>query len=462
MFFALLLGLIAADSGSSPPLSYEFTSQYVFRHESNPFWLHSNTAGFLDDSTVFANRLNTHWASSDRTKGVFSFEFGVSPFFKINEDKAKVYLHELFFLGRWNSYVSLSLGRQEAPTRYQGLSSSNGDFMFSKNTSPIPGVVLETDPYLWLWGRKLGVRAAFGEYLLDDQRAVRNTQLHYKALGLRHEFSPFYLEYGLQHAAQWAGDDRPKSFLDYLRVVSARGGGQDALEGEQRNVLGNHLGAYFLRFGYQFSDERLVEFYWNHFFEDGSGREFLNFPDGFYGIYIELKKEPSILEALVFEFIHTKKQSGPLHDTLDEQGNIVILKGRDNYFGNGFYRSGWTYQGRTIGIPLIRPVSADPVITLENNRLYAFHLGATGGFFAKTLNLRYELRSTFSRNFGTFNRPVETPENIYSLGLRLTKEENTSIPFDIFAESGFDIRSQSKDLMGVALGISKRGHWHVF
>jgi len=39
-------------------------------------------------------------------------------------------------------------------------------------------------------------------------------------------------------------------------------------------------------------------------------------------------------------------------DTTNQSGGFGV-SGRDNYFMNKLYRSGWTYDGRTLGLPFI-------------------------------------------------------------------------------------------------------------
>ncbi len=54
-------------------------------------------------------------------------------------------------------------------------------------------------------------------------------------------------------------------------------------------------------------------------FEDGSGLRRQNFPDGLWGGYLRFTDKPRLLQAIVYEFLGTKDQSGLKHN--DPDGN---------------------------------------------------------------------------------------------------------------------------------------------
>ena len=99
-----------------------------------------------------------------------------------------------------------------------------------------------------------------------------------------------------------------------------------------------------------------------------------NWLDGLYGVFVDFKKNKSILNSVLLEFTYTKTMS-----------NIPrSASGPDNYFNNGIYKSGWTYHGNTIGSPYFTPKPIDDGITsgviVGDNRFAAFNIGANGFF----------------------------------------------------------------------------------
>ena len=147
-------------------------------------------------------------------------------------------------------------------------------------------------------------------------------------------------------------------------------------------------------------------------YDDGSGMGFQNFPDGVNTLHFGLSDKDALVSDVLLEYATTMWQSGTRHDWTDSEGNKHISGGGDNYFNNSEYRSGWTFCGRTAGLPLFFPFGTrlqewNPsglVTGVENNRLKAMHFGLAGKLFKKA---PYKLMLTRSRNYGTYNRPYE-------------------------------------------------------
>ena len=98
-----------------------------------------------------------------------------------------------------------------------------------------------------------------------------------------------------------------------------------------------------------------------------------------------------------------------------------MLGGDDNYFNHLEYRSGWTHYGRILGTSLFLfdpsliktgsyAVGNSPV---WNNRLVAFH-AACSGYLLKDERYPYKLMLTGTRTWGTYLRPVEPANQIYT------------------------------------------------
>lgn len=326
-------------------------------------------------------------------------------------------LDRLYFGISWKK-LHLDLGMKDRYFDYNGLSLTGGDLAYSGNARNLPGYNLSTDFIYIPYTRKIiGFKANFADYMMIDNRYVDKALLHNEALFVKiTPIKRLSLTLGLEMWSQWGGTSekygrQPSSFNDYLRVMFGRSGGDDATQSDQINVLGNHLGRELIRLDWH-ADDFTVTFQHDIPFEDKSGMRFQNFPDGVNTLNFSFKDRDKWVTDILLEFVYTKWQSGPQHDrpATDEEleknpdNKRVILGGCDNYFNNGEYRSGWTYYGNTIGLPLFTPMPAEEdgkVLGVCNNRVTAWHFGLRGNAAGK---VPYKLLFTYSRNFGKYNQ----------------------------------------------------------
>lgn len=328
--------------------------------------------------------------------------------------------------GDWNGMVDrmyfglgwkklhLDIGMRDREYDFAGLSLTGGDVAYSGNARNLPGYNLHTD-YIWLPFRKkvVAFKANFADYGMWDRRFVEHTLVHNESLFIKvRPFRRLDISLGLEMWSQWAGyspqyGEQPDGFTDYLRVLVGASGGDDALKGDQDNVLGNHLGRELIRLDWH-ADRFTVTFQHDIPFEDKSGMRFQNFPDGVNTLALSFKDEDRWVSDVLYEFVYTRDQSGPLHDrpaTEDEMeanGGVgyTILGGEDNYFNNGVYRSGWTYHGMTVGLPLAYPMYEGDdgiVMGVASNSLVAHHFGIRGRAAHK---IPYRFLFTWSRHYG--------------------------------------------------------------
>ena len=208
-----------------------------------------------------------------------------------------------------------------------------------------------------------------------------------------------------------------------------RQGGDGATDSDKQNALGNHLGREFVRVRWR-APKFTMTFQYDMPFEDGRGTiKIQNAPDGVYSLVFNLKDRSGIVTDVIYEYVHTTWQSGDVHDrpaTEEEMTKVypdkvdnywqrpgdyyygrIVIGGMDNYFNNGEYPSGWTYHGRTLGLPLITPMSpdADGVVRgVENNRVRAHHIGLKGNMGL----VPYSIKTTYSSNWGRFGMPDDS------------------------------------------------------
>ena len=383
------------------PLNYSAELNSAISSESTlPFWMTANKFGTVPNShhsSVYAALFSDFKAPESD----FSFSYKAS-FTGYMASKNDFFINELYGSLKFKR-VQLDLGRKNDGIKWEGLSSSNGSIIKSTNTRAFPGINLKTDGYLKLpFAKKwLRIKANYAEYLLNDKRVVDGAHLHHKSLYFKSVLSEkFSMITGMDHYVQWGGTSKdgrrfPSSFKDYIRILIGYSGGETALETDQINALGNTVGAYLFQLNY-IGEKTNWNAYWSHPFEDRSGRELSNYPDALYGFFMDLKKPESFITHVLAEFTYTKNMSGS-----------TGISGRDGYFNNGVYNSGWTYFGHTIGSPFFR--TKEPIdgitggVDPNYSRFTAYHLGFKG-FLSETL--QYKTNFSYIHYAGWFENPI--------------------------------------------------------
>ena len=418
-----------------------------------PFWLVANQYGAVPNSDY--GLLNTTiFKDYDTPNTLFDISYKASATGFVAQEN-KFLLNELYLGLRFKNIV-LDLGAKNDAVLWNNLSSSNGSILKSINARAMPGVNIKTNNFITLPFAKswLEVKANFAHYFMNDTRFVDNTNLHHKSLHFKTTISPtFEIIAGLDHYAQWGGSSpdygaQPSSFKDYLKIIFGAEGGDNATQNDQFNALGNHLGAYLLQFNYN-KENIGLNFYYSHPFEDTSGREMSNWQDGLYGVFVDLKKNKSLVNSFLLEFTYTKTMSNiPRSDV-----------GPDNYFNNGIYKSGWTYHGNTIGSPYFTPKPIDDNgitsgVIEGDNRFSAINIGANG--FLKSLP--YKVLLSHTTYYGWFGQEYDPNPYQFSGILDLVIPQDVfKLPFDVAASFAFDAGTYRPQNFGAFLSISKTG-----
>ena len=305
-----------------------------------------------------------------------------------------------------------------------------GNIVMSGYARNLPGVNIWSDWIYFEKGHWVGVKGNFAHYQMMDNRYVKGTMVHNKSLSFKFALGrKVDLEAGLDHWVQWGGvsPERgalPASWMDYYRVIFARQGGDDAPDGDRQNALGNHLGSEYIRVSWR-TPELKMSFQYDMPFEDGRGVvKGHNIPDGVYSLVFSFNDRKGIVTDVVCEYMQTTWQSGDQHDrpaTEEEMTTVypdrvdaywqrpddfyygkIVIGGRDFYFYNGDYKSGWTYHGKVLGLPLMLPESPDEngiVKGIANNRVRAGHIGLKGNLGS----IPYSFKATYSSNWGTYS-----------------------------------------------------------
>ena len=360
-----------------------------------PFWFYKNTSTrigeFTNGGVYGKSEAKFKWGKNN------TLNAGVS--LMLRDGIEEEFQRENLFLEYTNNWLKATLGAKERPILYNDLSSNNGNIIWSTNARPMPGLILEANQPIKI-SKTFALDWGIAHYSLNDERYVKDTRVHYKRIGLIVNLNEKHKITGqLQHFAQWAGTspeygELPNDLEAFVDVFFARSGNEEAPEGEIYNSVGNHLGSYLL--DYQFKTNiGYFSTYHEHLFDDGSGTGFANFPDGVWGATFQpINKK--VITMLLYEYVDTTNQSGSFGTS-----------GRDNYFSNSIYRSGWTYEGNIIGTPFI---ITDPSIEITektspiiSNRLRAHHFGLMGTFN----KIDWVFKTTISESIGPYNKPFD-------------------------------------------------------
>ncbi len=276
---------------------------------------------------------------------------------------------------------------------------SSGSFSVSNNAIPIPRITGRTDGYVPVPGLDGVVQTKFGlsHGWFEEDRSTANALLHEKWLyaKLQHE-DKMSVWGGLVHQVMWGGENASGSALavtpdNYFRIFTGRSGGNDASVSDQMNSVGNSLGIWDFGFSADVQKATLNAYYQHYFELASSMRVWSNGIDGLHGVTLEVPHPYPVLPGkFLFERILTDYQGGHLHDA---EG--YLLFGRQSYFRNSAYRSGWTHLGQMVGTPLVVTTGVGEDRRIASNRIKANHFGLSGLFDE---NLRYRLLYTMTRH----------------------------------------------------------------
>ena len=417
-----------------------------------PFWMTHNQLGKYSTTGNWQELTEGNFSGGTKLYGNLNLIYGADLALLITGKGVDPKIIQAY-LGLSGKVIRIQAGAFADDELMGGLSSTNGDLLRSLNFRPYPKVRLSTPGFIPFLFAKSWFRfnAEYDEGLLTDERIVDRPHLHHKSLMMQFRTSStlrFVL--GLNHYVFWGGrsdqyGQLPDNLKSYVRYVIGSAGNSDFLATDRLNVAGDHLGSYLFTAEKDFENFQL-EFRASHPFEDGSGMGFDNMKDNLYSFHFRKNKTGSLLDEFVFEYLHSKHQSG---DRNLELGVAEDHKrGGDNYFNHGIYQTGFTYRGQSMGTPLFEPIrynQAGVVTGVSNNRVSAFQLGAKG-----TLSNAFSWKGmmTYSRNFGTYDQPFNSlKQQIYSLAELSWKSKNH--PLLLSGLMGVDVGQLTTNQMGI-------------
>ena len=473
------LGLPALAQKHAPEEATSYTAEFsgiVGGGDHAPFWAVSNQYGkmsikannaYLDIGLSHHQRISKNWQWGAGLSLV-----GVVPRYR------NVYLQQAYaeigYQALW-----LSIGSKERYTSLRNRRLSSGDLTFSANARPIPEINLSIPTFTVVPGTRgwlqvkgdFAVGRSFDESYLEDfskKGETYNKRIlwHHKSLFLRikdtHDDFPLSLTLGVQHWAQWGGTstdpsigEQPHSFKDFLRVFTGSKGDQQASISDQENVLGSHSGSYDFQLSYSHPAWELTAYH-QHPFNDKSGMVFENGIDGLWGIEWQPKNLPW-LRAVVFEYLNTRDQSGPMHFIWFDHGKYPgVGGGNDDYYNNQEYKTGFAYFNRGIGSPLIisPEYNEDGSLGFKNNRVRDWHVGAEGSISA---TLDYRILFTVMNGWGRHSEPFPEKRNGTASLIGLTYKHPKLKGWQFEGAASLDTGSLPGENFGFQVKVSKRG-----
>jgi hypothetical protein len=369
--------------------------------ERLPFWLSANQYGTVDPASAnVALRMGAHRPFTDDSG--FDYAFGAEVLGRASQS-GTVTLHELYGRLRYGQ-LRLTAGRREQIVGRVDTSLSLGSVTRSRNAPPLPRVTLSTDGYTLVPGTAggLAVRGFLTHGWLGNDRFVRDAFLHGKSFYLRllsPDF-PVAVHAGITHYAQWGGTSplrgpQASSLEEWTDVAFLTDVffTEDRTEAETQRSNANHLGMYDFSVGVNLGGWK-GRAYRQFYHEDVASLWFRNVWDGLWGVSLRQEDEAALVSAILWEHFRLTRQNARF--------SAGEVRGADKVYSHYIYHGGWTYRGRTLGIPLVTPASATPGLQeglpgVGNSIVVAHHLAVEGHLGA---GLSYTLYGTYSRNYG--------------------------------------------------------------
>jgi hypothetical protein len=447
-----------------------------------PFWLRANQYGTVPlTSPIFTLGGSV---SSDYKKAVtkedqyklskFDWGYGLNIVGNVGKEN-QFLIPEAYLKAKFGAF-EIYAGRRKEIVGLVDTTLSSGSYIWSGNALPMPKVQISTPNFvpLGFTGGFLSFKGSYAHGWFENSRTdVKNFFLHQKTLYFRlgKPDWKFHFYGGFNHQVQWGGEllyPDPKnqyaingqvgsSFDNYINVVTGRSNGAEGDTtkigiNDATNRSGNHLGT--IDFGFEINAKTFsLLVYRQNIYDDGSLALLGNISDGLNGVSINIKKRSNSsisVQRITFEYLNTISQGG----AVSSDATNSRLRGQDNYFNNGVYRNGWTYNQTSFGTGFINNVFVTNPLSIyfNNNRVQAFYIGLTGLIGEK---IKTEIRISNSKNFGIYNDLFDKPKEQFSGLLKLSKLLNKFDNTTAFLNIAFDSGSLFSSSFGGYLGIKK-------
>lgn len=406
--------------------------------QNTPFWLVSNLQGLgsIEKNNGYVRA--AAFIDLDKSEK-FSWSAGIDLVGGWRQT-APFSIHQLYGEIKYRCLGAL-LGSKEIWGEFNDPRLSSGNLLYSGNAMPIPQLRVGIFDYAPFWGTKgwLSVRGyvSFGmftdskwqkSWVSKDFNRNKNVLYHSKGIWLRGgntDKFPLTATVGIEMATQFGGTaylnteggeviKLPRKLKDWLKAVFPMKGSSSVYWGEEYNIQGNMLGEYNIALSWMPKADWSIKAYYEHYFEDQSQMTFeYGWKDGLWGIEVQLPKN-RFVSSFVYEYIATKDQTGAVLHNSNDDGVPEQISGRDNYYSNYIYTA-WQHWGMGMGNTLvISPIyNSNHRLNLVSTRLLGHHFAFAGN---PTDELSYRVLLSYTRNWGTYNRPLpEVKSNVNGL-----------------------------------------------
>jgi len=332
----------------------------------NSWWLEKNNFGVKPEKFDFQ-------ATWELKKNDFIYSINIL----FQEDKN--YIGESFIKYNFSKKTFLRIGKYYRDfSSYLNDELSSGHMLISYNAQPMSKVGLVSS-YKTKKFKEIDFDFGVSHGVFDTNNSYKKAPLlHEKFLYMNIRKNNYQFSIGFIHEAIWGGStndgimpgNQPNTFKDFLKIIIAEDGPDEG--GPHPNALGNHLG--ITEFIFKKNDNnRILKFYYQHFFEDTSGLRFRNEIDGLWGLELDNYIQNS---TFLLEYLHTTHQ------------NMDPPYVAEAYYNHGVYQKGWSYKNYTLGNPFINHLEVEPVDVI--------HMATAGKFLDYSYQIKVSRKTNIS------------------------------------------------------------------
>ena len=409
--------VITAQRADSVRVNLE-TGFTVANQDYLPQWIVANRFGKLEDQSPNGYLLVGIHSPYLNDKS-WDFAWGVD--LLANSELSESRIHQGYAKVKYK-IIELSTGWMERTVGVHRLGLSTGSWGISSNARPLPSIIVGIPEYTPVPLTKgfLEFKGHIGHSWLEKGRHITSPWMHEKSFYLQGKGKSFPVKVyaGIIHFAMWAGTrsngrELDGELTDLWRVATGQNSETSAGGVEFVNALGSHIGS--IDFGFELPlNSGTLSFYHQDPFEDRLGLTRYYFYDQISGLSWQ-PAQGKLLQEVLYEFTYSKHQGGPgIPDPLPGSDPSDLgpnygyrYGGRDDYYNNFLYQSGWTFHRRSLGTPLFITEQRGEKIGVDvtnygeafiSNRVLTHHLALTGNYQKVT----YKFLTTYIRHSGTY------------------------------------------------------------
>lgn len=403
-----------------------------------PLWLTANRYGLGSVRTASAYERATLQRSMDADSSrCWRLGYGLDLALAQGHERVGI-VQQAYAEMAWKC-LHVTLGAKQQPLETHGSELTMGDLFAGINARPIPQLRIDVDWFTfpgtkgwWKW--KLYGTIGFTtdgrwqeSWVEPGKPRTGNVLYHEKGLFWnfgRKDVFPLTYEIGLRMGTQFGGTSynvrtlrvaggQPQDYVhghgfkDFWHALIQQG--SDATDVSDPNTAGNTVGSYVMQLRYHGHGWQATA-YWERMFEDQSMLTVqYGIRDMLIGGEVTLPRNPYVSSA-VLEYVTTTNQSGAVYH--DRTTSIPDkMNGRDDYYNHLLY-AGYQHYGFTLGNPLLTSplyngaFDRDHEMKFNNNRVRAVNIGLAGD---PTPEWHWRAMASFSRNWGTYSRPLADP-----------------------------------------------------